>query len=79
MGKLFYKNTILLKYAFLKREVLQRLGKITRPGMSGVMKRLRHILLDIKIILPGFTFVKEDDIFNFMPVKFFKRSTYDVS
>ena len=27
VGKLFHKNTILLKYEFLKREVLQRFGR----------------------------------------------------
>ena len=41
--------------------------KITRTGTGGVMKRQRNIRLDVKIIQSAFTFVKEDDIFNFMP------------
>jgi hypothetical protein len=36
-GKLFHKNTILLKYEFRKREVLHR------TGTSGVVKRLGYI------------------------------------
>ena len=68
-GKLFHKNTILLKYGFRKREVLHRFGRRSpRTGTSGVVKRLGNILIDVKIVHPGFSFVEEYDVFNFMPV-----------
>jgi hypothetical protein len=41
--------------------------KITRTETSGVVKRLGNILIDVKFVHPGFTFVDEYDVFNFMP------------
>lgn len=69
-GKLFHKNTIMLKYEFRKREVLhmQVCTKIARTGKSGMVKKLGNILIDVKFVHPGFTFVEEYDAFNFVPV-----------
>jgi hypothetical protein len=41
--------------------------KITRTGTGGMMERLGNKLINVKFVHPGFAFVEEHDIFNFMP------------
>ena len=68
-GRLFHKNTILLKYAFLKRKIFcTGLTKITRDRASGVLERIGNDLVDVKLVPAGFTFIKEHDVSYFMPV-----------
>ena len=70
-GRLFHKNTILLKCEFLKRGVLLRFGRRS-PELERVERCREWVmnwLMSSSSYMPElFTFVKEYDVFYFMPI-----------